>query len=172
MSLHRVCRSWRGVSQAWFRPPSCHSRRVPLSTCTVIPNKPVDQDTLTHKATEHISFDPKFIRQEPEDERAHFQDYIETFGEHRFGQPPEAAPERQFTISEDPEEWQFVSRLLPKATIPEVPDLPEYPSGFVKPTAKPGDYRWVNEPLEALVLPVSRERSWMNWWRNDLALII
>ena len=48
--------------------------------------------------------------------------------------------DRDYEVSRDPEEWKAVEALLPPELIPTVPDKAEYPSGFVRPTAKPGDH--------------------------------
>ena len=48
--------------------------------------------------------------------------------------------DRDYEVSRDPEEWKAVEALLPQEIIPPVPEKTEYPSGFVKPTARPGDH--------------------------------
>jgi hypothetical protein len=47
---------------------------------------------------------------------------------------------RDFEVSKDPAEWEFVQRLLPPQLVPKVPDLKEFPSGFKPPRLSPGVY--------------------------------
>ena len=46
---------------------------------------------------------------------------------------------RDFEVSKDPAEWEFVERLLPPDLVPRIPDLKEYPSGFRPARLSPGE---------------------------------
>ena len=47
---------------------------------------------------------------------------------------------RDYEVSRDAEEWKAVEALMPLEVIPPVPDKDQYPSGYVRPTAKPQDH--------------------------------
>jgi len=52
-----------------------------------------------------------------------------------IGQPHKDPPTepRDYVISNDPEEWKFVSRLIPSTTVPPLLQRDSYPSGYVPP---------------------------------------
>jgi len=111
--------------------------------------------SLTYRETDFVGFDKKNIRQEPDEERAHFRDLVNTYGEHLVARPNDMWPEREYTITEeDNEEWRHVEALLPNKLVPPVPVKDEYPSGFRPPTAKPGDYPYYVSRTANHMLPV------------------
>jgi hypothetical protein len=57
----------------------------------------------------------------------------------RFSNVSYQVTSRDFEASKDPAEWAFVERLLPSELHPKIPDLKEYPSGFVPAKLKPGE---------------------------------
>jgi large subunit ribosomal protein L49 len=114
---------------------------------------------LTYRETDFIGFDKKNILQEPEDERAHFRDLVRTYGQHLVARPDEAWPEREYVVSEDPDEWRHVEALMPFKVVPPVPVKDEYPSGFRPPAAKPGDYPYFVSRTANHMLPVYAERN-------------
>ena len=44
------------------------------------------QGNLTRRQSDFVTFDPRNVNQEEEEERKKFTDFIEVYGEHRFGQ--------------------------------------------------------------------------------------
>ncbi len=52
------------------------------------------------------------------------------FGEARFANFVPQIVDRDFEVSQNPEEWKFVERLLPKKLVPQIPNRDRYPSGF------------------------------------------
>ena len=63
---------------------------------------------------------------------------------------------RQYITSEDPAEWAMVERYLMqnKARQVPVPKVKENSSGFVMPTAKPGDYPYYVKRAPSWMFPV------------------
>ena len=56
-----------------------------LDDARPLPKLVKDQHQLTARASDFLTFDPARIPQEEEEEKQKFTDYIEVFGEHRFG---------------------------------------------------------------------------------------
>ena len=89
-------------------------------------------------------------------EREKFSDYLDTFGDSGFSKPVEYQ-HRQYTTSMDPSEWAMVERYMamsqPK-TIPVPKTDQNTSSGFVMPTAKPGDYPYFVKRAPSWLFPV------------------
>lgn len=102
-------------------------------------SNPFLNSDLSRRSSDIFSFNPDHIRQEVDEEKKHFRDMVSVYGEHRFGRPEHRIADRDYVASSDPEEWKFVEDLMPMELIPPIPVRDSYPSGFVPPTAKPGD---------------------------------
>jgi large subunit ribosomal protein L49 len=61
------------------------------------------------------------------------------FGEARFSDFVPNVQPRDFTVSNNADEWKFVDRLIPLELIPSIPKKDRYPSGFQPPHISPED---------------------------------
>ncbi|KZC14481.1 PREDICTED: probable 39S ribosomal protein L49, mitochondrial [Dufourea novaeangliae] len=60
-----------------------------------------------------------------------------------------------YEVTNDPQEWEYVERLLRPQIIPKPPlENQEYPSGWKPPTAKPGDYPYYINRTRNYMQPV------------------
>eukprot|EP00090_Calanus_glacialis_P003830 TRINITY_DN12870_c0_g1_i1.p1 TRINITY_DN12870_c0_g1~~TRINITY_DN12870_c0_g1_i1.p1 ORF type:complete len:219 (-),score=81.87 TRINITY_DN12870_c0_g1_i1:111-767(-) len=120
------------------------SRQLSVSSCKLV------------RESENFTFDWNKVPGTLEKEREKFTDYLDTFGEARFSKPVEYQ-NRQYTTSTDPSEWAMVERYMVQSQ-PKVIPLPqpdkEYSSGFVMPTAKPGDYPYFVKRAPSWLFPV------------------
>merc|ERR1719486_1881655 len=97
------------------------------------------------RESENFTFDWKKVKSTVEQEREEFMRHKEMF---RTDQDPARRivhQKRKYSVSQNPEQWKYVERLIaqakPKSTpVPEVADSAPASSGFVMPTAKHGDY--------------------------------
>lgn len=60
-------------------------------------------------------------------------------GNIRFSQLAYDFEARDFEVSKDTKEWEYVERLLPPRIIPDIPHLKEFHSGFQPPKIIPGE---------------------------------
>jgi hypothetical protein len=60
------------------------------------------------------------------------------YGNISFSQVAFEIETRDFEVSKDQKEWEYVERLLPEKIIPSIPKLKEYHSGFQPPRIVPG----------------------------------
>lgn len=119
-------------------------RNIYLSPC-----REVRQD-------ENFTFDWDKVPSTSEKEREKFSDYLDIFGETRFSKPIEYQ-NRQYTTSADPEEWSYVARYMNQCsskTIPLPNSSQNLSSGFVMPTAKPGDHPYFVKRAPSWLFPV------------------
>ncbi len=72
--------------------------------------------------------------------------------------PNHECPDRDYTVSSDPVEWQHVENLLAPDLVPEVPVKDRYPSGFVRPTARHGDHPYFVRRTTSHLMPVYARR--------------
>ena len=122
--------------------------------------------------SENFSFDAEGgILQEREDEIKHYEEVVKPHRDNlnklrslKFGEiihDVDRHTPREFEVSNDQSEWKFVERLLPLRIVPPLPPAPNvdgsYPSGFVCPRAKPGDYPYHVSRTRAHMLPVYTE---------------
>ena len=106
-----------------------------------------------------VTYDPKNILQEPEDEQKQFQEYQELYGPHMFVKPRREVPaDREFLVVKDAEVWAFVERLLPPEKVPSLPrqlaDSSMSPSGFRPPRVVPGTFPYHVSRPKSHMLPV------------------
>ena len=135
------------------------------ASAPLVPRRTKITDELTHRSSDHMTFDPKFIRQEPEEERVNYRDIVETFGDLQFAAPTDAAEELEdveFVASKDAAEWECVERLVPPELIPEVPERDSYPSGFVPTKVSPGTYPYHVARTPLNMLPVYTDHMGVN----------
>ena len=119
--------------------------------------------------TENFSFDPEIgILQEPEDERRHYEqvvkpkreesDRLKSLNVGGVVRDINLHLPRDFEASTDEKEWAYVERLLPMKTVPPLPAAPNkdgsYPSGFVAPRTRPGDFSYHVSRTRSHMLPV------------------
>jgi len=109
---------------------------------------------FTRRQSDIFSYDPKHSCPEEEDEAKKFRDYVDVYGEALDAKEVYRGQDRDYEVSRDPEEWKAVEALLPQEIIPPVPEKTEYPSGFVKPTARPGDHPYFVHRTHMHMLPV------------------
>jgi len=124
--------------------PYLTSRQLSISSCKLV------------RKDENFTFDWNKVPGTLEKEREKFSDYLEIFGEERFSRPVEYQ-NRQYTTSSDPSEWAMVERYMhqcqPKL-IPVPKQDEDCSSGFVMPTAKPGDYPYFVKRAPSWLFPV------------------
>ena len=124
---------------------------------------------LPNYESENFSFDPDTgILQEREDEMKHFEDVIkpkkdglDKIHSVKFGDVARDIDRhipREFELSSDQSEWNYVERLLPLRIVPPLPRPPNkdgsYPSGFCAPRIKPGDLPYHVSRTRSHMLPV------------------
>lgn len=146
------------------------SAQPAAASAPLVPRRTKLTDELTHRSSDHMTFDPKFIRQEPEEERINYRDVVETFGDLQFTPPTDASDELEdveFVASQDPAEWEFVERLIPPELIPQIPEKDSYPSGFVPAKVAPGTYPYHVARTPLNMLPVYAD----NYGTNKNALV-
>ena len=127
---------------------------------------------LPNYESENFSFDPDSgILQEREDEVKYYEEVVKPKNDSlnktrtlKFGDIVHDVDRhfpREFEVSNDESEWKFVERLLPLKIVPQLPTAPNedgsYPSGFVRPRAKPGDYPYHVSRARSHMLPVYTE---------------
>ena len=124
---------------------------------------------LPNHESENFSFDPETgILQEKEDEIKHYEnvvkpkkDQLDRVKELNFGEVARDIDQhipRDFEVSSDQSEWAYVERLLPLKVIPKLPPAPNkdgsYPSGFVAPKRKAGEFPYHVSRTRSHMLPV------------------
>lgn len=72
-----------------------------------------------------------------EEEQRHYEDYVGKFGDARFSDFAPKVQNRDFSVSNNPDEWKFVERLFPQSLIPQVEKSDSHPSGFKLPSISP-----------------------------------
>ena len=92
-----------------------------------------------------------------EKEREKFADCLEVFGEARFNKKVEYQ-NRQYTSSTDPKEWSMVMRYVNQCNPKPIPvpstSQKDSSSGFLMPTAKPGDHPYFVKRAPSWMFPV------------------
>merc|ERR1712080_228157 len=124
---------------------------------------------LPNYESENFSFDSDTgILQEREDEIKHFEEIIKPKRDDldkihslKFGDVARDIDRhmpREFEISSDQSEWDYVERLLPLRIVPPLPPAPNkdgtYPSGFCAPSRKPGNLAYHVTRTRSHMLPV------------------
>ena len=124
---------------------------------------------LPNYETENFSFDPDIgILQEREDEIKHYEevikpkregmDRVQSLDLGEVVRDIDRHLPRDFEVSSDQKEWEYVQRLLPIKIIPPLPPAPNedgsYASGFVAARTRPGDLPYHVSRTRSHMLPV------------------
>jgi len=114
---------------------------------------------LNLRESENFTFDWSKVKSTVDQEREAFLRHKEMFRTDQDTARKIVHQKRKYSVSQNPEEWKYVERLIsqakPKSTpVPEVHDSTPASSGFVMPTAKHGDYPYHVKRAPSWMLPV------------------